>query len=81
MSHQLGVLVFLVVMTSVNLIMNSRSCLSCLVGTLAFSRGHAFIHAEERAGKRKTEKTALQDDNSHLAELDVGFVKNNSQES
>ena len=51
MSHQLGVLVFLVVMTSVNLIMNSRSCLPCLVGTLAFSSGHAFIHVEERARK------------------------------
>ena len=31
--------------------------------------------------KRKTEKTAPQDDNSHLAELYVGFVKRNSQES
>ena len=31
--------------------------------------------------KRKTEKTALQDDNSHLAELYVAFVKSNSQES
>ena len=66
-------LVCLVVMTSVNLVVN----------TLAFSSGHAFIHAEDRAGKQKTEngKTAPQDDNSYLAELYLGFVKNNSQEN
>ena len=64
-------------MTSVNLVMNSSSCLPCLVGTLAFSSGHAFIHSDERAGKRKTEKTAPQDDNLHLVELCLGFVKNN----
>ena len=36
----------------------------------------SFMQKKERE-KRKTEKTAMQDDNSHLAELYVGFVENN----
>ena len=62
----------MVIMTSV---MNSSSCLPCLVGNLVFSSDHAFIHAGERAGK--TEKSAPQDDKSHLAELYLGFVEDN----
>ena len=37
----------------------------------------SFMQEKER-GKRKTEKTAPQDDNSHLAELYLGFVEDNS---
>ena len=36
----------------------------------------SFMQKKERE-KRKTEKTAMQDDNSHLAELYAGFVENN----
>ena len=39
-----------------------------------------FMQKKERE-KRKTEKTAPQNDNSHLEELYLGFVKNNNQES
>ena len=39
------------ILTIFNLIMSSSGCLLCQVGAVVFSSGHAFSHAEKRAGK------------------------------